>query len=216
MVPYRRGEIFIPKIADSRQITLGLWVSGRKEDGTISPSVPVEATWQKNYDKLRSLVWREDRMVVLTKRFWRGGEVVSASAEAEFVRGLEPYMETVALGRMTLTFNLPDPFFYGELKTVTLEDDTEVVEVEGDVSTNHIELDLEDDGSLLNASFEPNLTIASDVAATINVRDRMVSGQSVNAQVTYSGSNSLFLLKPGANNLTADGKVVVRYRPAYF
>jgi hypothetical protein len=228
LVPYRRGEVYIPKIATSRDITLAMWVAGVDADG--KPEGSFEARWQDNFDTLRRLLWRENETVTLTKRFWRRvltsapgdpevyeDQIVTASAEAEFVRGLEPSMSAPGLARTTVTFTLPDPFFYGAEETVEFSSDSDTIDVAGDVPTQNIEVDLGAGVRIVNSSYSPTLSLRSSVEASVDVFNRTVSGQSANALIQYSGSDSWFELNTGENDLVVTGgDATLRYRPAYF
>lgn len=216
-VPYRRGDIYIPKIADSREITLAMWISAFDDDGDPPTDGNIEAAWQKNFDKLRNLIWREGEEFTLTKRFWRDGNVEEASAKASFVRGLEPTMDAPGLGRMTVTLLLSDPFFYGEEKEVELTPGTEEVEVDGDTFTTNILLEMEAGVSIVNQEGNPDISIFSSVAANIDVHNKKVNGLASPAIINTSGSDQWFLLYPGSNTVvTSGGDATMTYRPAYF
>jgi len=216
-VPYRRGEVFISKIADSRDITLGMWVSGNDEAGLPPADGNIEAQWQANLDKLRNLMWTEVNELTLRKRFWRGGSIVSATAQVQFTRGLEPAMDTVGLSKVTATFHLADPFFYGAEEEIGFSDETIVVAVNGDVSTQYITLDIGAGVEMVNQAPSPDISISSSVAASLDVRSRRVNGISSPALVTTSGSDQWFSLYPGNNTIVCNnGDATMTYRPAYF
>lgn len=217
VIPYRRGELFVPKTADSRDITLSMWVNGMDEDGNPPADGNIEGQWQENLDKLRNLMWSEDGELTLTKRFWRGGSVVEASAQVQFSRGLDPTMETVGLARMTVTFHLADPFFYGEEVVEEFSEETKILSILGDVPTYYIELDMEAGVEMVNQSSSPNLSVSTSVSATLDVRNRKVNNISSPALVTHSGSNNWFALFPGDNTIVCNnGDATLTYRPAYF
>src|SRR5690606_12946690 len=124
------GTRFTKKVADEGQISLAMWVSGRNPDGTFD-NADVRAKYEDNLATLKRLMWKERELVTLTKRFYREGEIVKASAKVEYSRGLEPSMDTPGLARFTVTFDMPDPFFYGEEVEEELPSGTTNIVVEG-------------------------------------------------------------------------------------
>lgn len=215
-VPYRRGQLYLPKTADSRDITLAMWVAGRKSDGTFE-SYSVQEKFEYNLNILRQLMWKEGSQVTLTKRFYRGGSIIEASAKAELTRGFAPDMDAPGYGHMSLTFELADPFFYGDEVEVEIEEGTETVTIDGDTFTNNIQLDLPADATLVNQTATPDIGIHTNVAATVDVYTKLVSGLSANGLIETSGSSMWFVLFPGENDLLAvGGDATIRYRPAYF
>jgi hypothetical protein len=217
-VPYRRGEVYLPKIADKRDITLAVWISAMDEDGLPPADGNIEAAWQANYDTLRRLFWNETEELVLTKRFWRDGSVVSASANVELTRGLEPTIDAPGLGRMTVGLNMADPFFYGdEVEVVMAADSTTTVAVAGDAITYNIILDMDGGAELVNTTPSPDLSVSVSVDAQLDVRNKKVNNLAIPALVTTVGSDQWFKLFPGNNALACHNEAVtITYRPAYF
>jgi len=217
-VPYRRGEVYLPKIADKRDITLAMWVSAMDDDGNPPSSGNIEAAWQANFDKLRRLFWTETQELVLTKRFWRDGDVVAASANVEYLRGLEPTMDAPGLGKMTINLNMADPFFYGDPVEIEMEDgDTETITALGDAVTYNITLDMDAGAELVNLTPSPDLSVSVSVDAQLDVRNKKVNNLATPALVTTVGSDQWFKIFPGSNSLACNnGDVTVTYRPAYF
>lgn len=215
-VPYRRGTVWVPKIADTTDLTLSMWVLGLQDTGEVSDE-SIQAQFEYNLAHLRRLMWNERKLVTLTKRFYRGGSIISASAKAQFKRGLEPNMYTPGYGRMAVTFNLPDPFFYGEEVVVPLDEESAVIEVDGDADTNNIVLEMDAGTTLTNTTEDLSLSISCSQSGVVKVYDKVVDEIASNASLSYSGSDEWFLLSPGDNSLSCSGgSVTIRYRPAYF
>src|SRR6266566_7984494 len=68
---YRPGQIWRPKVADARVITLAMWVAGvdpatRGAPGAHGP----EQSWRDNWNMLRRLIWAPKRQKQLT-RLWK-------------------------------------------------------------------------------------------------------------------------------------------------
>lgn len=217
VIPYRRGEKYLPKIVSSRVITLGIWIGGMDEDGNPPASGNIEAQWQENFDYLRNAFCSTTSQKVLTKRFYRDGSIVAASALVEFTRGFEPQMQTAWLGRTTVTLHLADPYFYGEAVVEEFDTETAAIDVLGDTETHNILLEMGAGTAMVNQAPDPNVSIGTSVAADIDVLEKKVNGLSSPAVITTSGSDSWFALFPGSNTIvTTGGAVTMTYRPAYF
>lgn len=131
-VPYLPGSVWTPRTPESRTITLGMWVAGANEDGTIPISENLRRTYDRNWKHLRRLLWTPRRQFTLTKRFWvetaeleAGGvnttslpkdglwSLYTATAKASYAGGLNPQMTGPARATFTVDLLLSDPFFYG-------------------------------------------------------------------------------------------------------
>lgn len=169
-VPYMIGTKYVPRVPDARTITLGMWVQGSQEDGSAPTEEHAKRTFDRNWRKLRQLLWRPRKQFTLTKRFWlldadlvaagvdtsalpKEGDwtLYSASAQATYVGGLNPTMQGQAHGVFTVDLLLSDPFFYSDEITIPFSMATggsnpgpdRTVEILGDDRTMSIEIDFE-------------------------------------------------------------------------
>lgn len=132
-VPYMPGSIWLPKVPESRIITLGMWVVGAEEDGSMPTEESIRLKYELNWRKLRKLLWTPRRQFTLTKRFWvleeelteagvvvddlpRSGRyrLLSASAKGSYAGGLTPVMNGPARAMFTVDIRLADPYFYSD------------------------------------------------------------------------------------------------------
>ncbi len=167
-VPFMPGTIWTPKVPDARVITLGMWVQGANEDGTIPIEEGARRRFEQNWLKLRKLLWQPRRQFTLTKRFWvpeedltdagvvvddlpRSGlyRLISASAKASFADGLSPSMTGPGRASFTVDLRLDDPYFYSDALTINLSmasgganpGPTRNIEILGDDRTTDIALE---------------------------------------------------------------------------
>lgn len=165
VVPYMPGEVWIPREVGSRTITLGMWVQGSNPDGTIPTNEAARIVWERNWHKLRALLWKPRRQMVVTKQFWvptadlvaagantTGLPVLgsltlySASARATYAGGLAPLMQGSAHSSFTVDLKLTDPFFYSAPIEVAFDGDLAIgqekdVLILGHDRTHNIELE---------------------------------------------------------------------------
>lgn len=167
-VPYMPGSRYVPKVVDERIITLGMWVQGSTEDGKRPATESAARAFDRNWHKLRSLLWRPRKEFTLTKRFWvpsadlvaagvnisgmtssDGWTLYTASAKASYAGGLNPTMRGQAHGIFTVDLLLSDPYFYGDTITVPFSmqtggsnpGPTKTLSILGDDRTTWIEAD---------------------------------------------------------------------------
>lgn len=164
-VPYMPGDRWVPREVDSRTITLGMWVQGSNEDGTIPQNETQRHVWERNWQKLRRLLWKPRRQMVLTKHFWvptfdlfdagvdasllpseSTWSLYSASAKVNFVGGLAPTMQGGGHSAFTVDLKLTDPYFYSEPIEITfggnlVTGQTNEVIILGDDRTHAVELE---------------------------------------------------------------------------
>lgn len=121
-IPYAAGDVWLDKVPDARTISFGMWVIGANEDGTLPVEGSSRELFEKNWRMLKKLMWTPNRQVNLTKRFrdWNTGEIVEATAKAQFAGGLQPTMNGTQRAQFTVQFKLADPFFYGEEKNIEI------------------------------------------------------------------------------------------------
>lgn len=182
-VPYMPGTLWVPRVPDSRTITLGMWVIGANEDGTIPQDETLRRTFDRNWRKLRSLLWTPRKQFTLTKRFWlptdeleAGGvdtsglqkdgdwALYTASARGTYAGGLNPLMNGAARANFTVDILLSDPYFYSDEIEVAFSTQTgggnpgpeQTLQVLGDDRTTWIEVDF--DGPLTSPRID-NLSV---------------------------------------------------------
>lgn len=121
-VPYVVGDQYHRKVPGARTVSFGMWVIGANEDGSLPVGGSSRRLFEENWRALRKLMWNPNRQVKLTKRFrdWETGELVEATALAEFAGGLTPTMNGSQRAVFTVQFKLADPFFYGEEHTISI------------------------------------------------------------------------------------------------
>lgn len=167
-VPYRPGTRFSPKVVDERIITLGMWVQGSLEDGKPPTDASARLQWERNWRKLRKLLFRYRQEFTLTKRFWvltadlvaagvnTSGlpsqgiwSLYTASAKASYGGGLSPKMDGDAHGVFTVDLVLTDAYFFGPTITIPFSTQTggsnpgptKTVSILGDDRTTWVEVD---------------------------------------------------------------------------
>lgn len=161
-VPYVPGTQYTPRVPDSRTITLGMWVVGANEDGTIPQDENLRRTYDRNWKHLRRLLWRPRKQFTLTKRFWvetaeleaagvstvalpKDGlwSLYTASAKASYAGGLNPQMTGPARANFTVDLLLSDPFFYGPVVEIlfSMAAPNTTVSILGDDRTTALSVD---------------------------------------------------------------------------
>lgn len=233
VLPGTAGEYWVPKEIGARTITLGMWVIGADEDG-FAPTGSNAAQFDTNFRKLRNLLWNPYRQVTLTKRFYVDGELKTASAQAQFVSGLNPTMNGRARAVFSVDLRLTDPFFYGPEVVTNLTTGSQTVEVEGDARTNNIQLTINGSrvnpkvrNSLLDVDVEYFGSLSSGDSVEIDVKAYTAvvdpaTGANFNGigAIRHSGNNSWLLLEPGDNTIvlssdSGTGAVVMTHRAAW-
>lgn len=117
----RVGRLHVPKVADSRVITLTMWLTGQDEVGTVID----EVLWRKAMRDLSAMFYDTETQGTLTKR-WRdtvGGTIKVASAMAQYAGGLTweaPDGAEMMIGRTSIDLRLADPYFYGDVGLFSL------------------------------------------------------------------------------------------------
>ncbi len=232
-IPSTPGRRWMPKVVDSRVITLGMWVIGADEAGNVPADTTARRQFDENWRKLRNLLWTYDREVTLTKRFWVDGVLVTAAAKAQFAGGLLPSMGGPARAAFTVDLRLADPYFYGTEIVLPLTS-TQTVDVAGDDVTRAIEFEI--NGARTNVivrndtmdlQFQHSSVLPSGDTIDINVLNYTAvtdpaatpSFDSV-SEIIHEGSPSWFLLKPGDNLVEVSssfgiGTVVMKYKPVW-
>ena len=221
------------KVVDARTITLGMWVIGAEEDGSM-PTGTAAAQFDENFRKLRSLLWTPNRQITLTKRFYVNGVLKTASAKAQFVSGIAPVMQGRTRAVFTVDLRLSDPYFYGPEVNVALANGSQTVTIGGDDITRAIKLHV--DGPRVNVKVRNN-TLDVDVEHISNLSsgdDLDIDVKNYTAvtdttllpafnsvgSIRHTGSPHWLLLQPGANSITVSstsgtGLVTLTYQEAW-
>jgi len=219
-IPYMEGQLWVPKVPDSRIIPLGMWVRGANSDDSVDRDA--RRIYDDNWRNLQRLLFTPGRQFTLTKRFWYNGTLHTASAKAEFNDGLDPTMSGRTLSKFTVSLKLADPWFYETtLQTVTLVNGDQNVTVAGDVPTRNIIASINGvrtNPRILNRTTGAQFTFAGSLLAgdtfSADVKayraTKTPSGGSagkVNGSMIHSGDPQWLNLIPGVNvmNLSSDG-----------
>jgi hypothetical protein len=232
-IPASPGQRWMPKMVDGRTITLGMWVIGAEEDGTAPVDGNRKAQFDENWRKLRNLLWTYDREIVLTKRFYVGGVLKTASARAAFAGGLNPKMDGQQRAAFTVDLYLADPYFYSAVEVETLSA-SETVTLEGDDVTRAVTFEIvgaRDSPTIrndtLDVQFQYNADIPTLDQVDIDVKAYTSTtypdgGSAFNSagSILHSGSPSWFMLRPGTNliEVTSDsgiGVVTMSYQEVW-
>lgn len=232
-VPYAPGDVWVQKQVDSRIISFDMWVIGVNEDGS-APTGPAARAFDDNFRKLRQLLWTPNRQILLTKRFYVGGVLKTATAKAQYSGGINPEMDGRARGHFTVDLKLTDPFFYGPETTVTLVTGTTNVTIGGDYDTRNLKVHV--DGPRKNVVVKNNTLNVSltnfydlstgdkvdiDVKAYSAVIDTtLLPPFTSSGYVRHAGDASWLLMRPGLNAMvvssdSGSGAVKLTYQEAW-
>lgn len=237
VVPFSPGAYWLPKVVESKTITLAMWVIGSTEDGDFPSSSSAQRLFEDNWQKIRRLFWTPRRQLTLTKRFYVNGTLITAVGKAQFAGGLEPVMSGPVRGAFTVDLFMADPFFYGAEVSQSLALNTdETFTVDGDEQTTAVNIDFH------NAFTNPKVTnsttstwaqytggIASGDTVTLDVANFSAeydpssgSNYAVSGKVDHDGLDPFWLaLETGSNTLrlttsSGNGSATVRYQPRWF
>lgn len=222
--------------ADSRTITLLMWVTAANADGTMPGSK--RRAYTANRRAIKQLFWKpRGGLTALTKRWEHtDGSVKSATAMCRLAGNLAPdEMEGPFGARFALDLFLPDPWFYGpEVTTAVPLGVPTVITNDGDDETQRIVLTYSGqltNALLTNATPDPDvwvklgyaLAAANTAVVDVDAETAMNTTSSTNiiGAVSNSGSRAWFALGKGANTvtLTADagaGSASVKHRAKFF
>lgn len=232
-VPYRVGKQLNDRIPDSRTESFKMWAIGMSEDGTVGAFGP-RAEYEKNYKKVRDLIWNQGRPFNLTKRWkdYGSGTVKSATAVGVYQGGLAASMTGPARATFGFDVWLADPFYYGGEETVNfLGNGTVTPTILGDYPTTLITLQLNGartNSRLTNTTEGHYVNIATAIAAGQNVildvdkwtAKRSVTPFNVIRDITHFGHKHWLSLRPGAQALalsssSGTGTAVLKYKPRW-
>lgn len=236
---YRPGAAFRPKVADSRVVTLMMWVAGVDPESGEPDTTDQVVRWNDNFNSLRRLLWTPGREVALTRR-WKLTDpdtdlpaIMSATAQAQIAGNLAPNMTGRTRADFAVDLLLADPYFYGSSVTsdhIDVGGSDVVVDNKGDDSTYYTGVYVDLVGPLTN----PRLTNTStnpDVwvevsgsltgTTTLDIGKYLIFPSSLPLnRVSHSGARSWFGLLKGNNSLSltasaGSGYAVVRFTPPF-
>lgn len=231
---YRPGARHEKKTADSRVLTLHMWVNSWTDQGAMPTSRQDEA-YEANLRALRLALFQDDAgQVTLTKRWRESAAVKSATALAELVSDLAPTMHGPYSGAMSVDLLLADPWFYMPQQTVNVPVTTPTnAQNDGDARTTGYGCQLEFNGPLTNPQLTKGGTVWVKVGTTIAGGDKVTldlddwtavrtsDAANLIGAVTHSGARQWMPIERGANSLVLSvsagtGTVNVKYRVPRF
>lgn len=237
LIPNREGRAFRKKKADSRIITLAMWVAGIDPD-TDQPSTNQKVQFNDNWRTLQKAFWSPGEQLTLTRRWWENVNspvLREATALCELAGDLTPTMTGRTRADFAVDLLLSDPWFYGVEQSIVLEPNVPtVVNNTGDVAISSTIM-MEFNGELVspvvnNQTAQPNVWMRLNTAVIadevlVDVENFTVTNTFNNSNLTgsvnHSGSNTWMRLEKGNNTLkltsngNSSGNVVLKYRPAY-
>jgi hypothetical protein len=235
LIPYRPGQRLTERIPDSRTEGFKLWAIGMTEDGTVGPYGP-RAEYEKNYKKLRALIYNQGRPVQLTKRWkdYGSSTVKSATATAIYQGGLDESMTGPARATMGFDMWLADPFYYGDWEPVNFSavaNSVQTPTILGDYPTTVITLQANGARTglrLTNSTEDIWLDYAGTIAAGSSVvfdvdawtAKRSTTPTNAIRDVSHFGHKHWMSLRPGVQRLaitsnSGTGSAVLKYKPRW-
>lgn len=220
-IPFVPGQRLQRRMPTARTLQFSMWVQGSDADGKVPASGTQRTNFEKNWKMLRDLFWNQGEPVTLTRRWKEFGSstVQTASATAIFAGGLSPDMTGRTRAVFSVDMLLPDPFFYGNIVTLTFPAGTAssiTPTILGDYPTDRITITFRatrENPRLTNVTdsnswVQFNTTVTGTNTAVLNVKDWTAREGSVNSikKVKFQGKNkSWFTLYPGTQQLALSG-----------
>lgn len=239
LFPFRDGRAFRPKYADSRVITLAMFVAGINP-ATDQPRVNnQDVQFNDNWKALQRLFWSPEEQLTLTRRWWENAATPvlrEATATCELSGTMDPTMTGRTRADFAVDLLLSDPYFYGPELTYELDPSVNVVvNNPGDIavwSTINVELNGELTSPMItNSTPDPDVWMRINTAViadpiNVSVGDYTVinsfDDSNLSGSVTHSGTRyGWFKLLPGNNTLrltstgNSTGNAVLKFKPAY-
>lgn len=216
LVPASVGRRWMPKMVDQNVITLGMWVTGAKEDGSMPTTQSTLRQFTDNWRKLRALLWTPGRQVTLSKCFWVNGVLKTASALAQFSSGISPTMSGPARAAFTVDLTLADPYFYGPEVITSLSTGTQTITIAGDDTTRAVKFHVVGSrntvkirNNSLNVDVEYHRDLSAGDVVDIDVQQFTcltdpagTAPYNTVGSIRHTGDAYWFMLQPGANILT--------------
>jgi hypothetical protein len=238
LFPFRDGRAFRSKNADSRVITLAMWVAGIDPATNQPHTSRQKVQFNDNWKALQRLFWSPDEQLVLTRRWWENSTTPvlrTATALCELAGTMDPTMTGRTRADFAVDLLLSDPYFYGpEISSNLATTGTTTVVNPGDISvwsTINITLNGELVSPVItNQSIEPNVWMQVNTAViadpvTVDVGNFTVinsfDDSNLTGTVKHSGFRAWMKLEPGNNVLkltstgNSTGNAVLKFKPAY-
>lgn len=240
-VPYRPGAFWVEKTPGQRTLTLAVTVTAARPDGTQEATDTLrKARFNANLRAVRRLMWRDNgAQFALTKRWYEAdftagtpvATLVSATAQAEFVDGIEPESDESFACTFTVDLLLADPYFYGPTVTVTAAGgasatcvnpgdaravgNNAVLTFVGPLANPIVTLDGKTLG--IGASIAAGDSVVVDLAAWSLIRTS--DGANLIGTLSRSGARALLPIPMGASSLACSaagaGHVTLSFKPPY-
>jgi len=230
---FRPGREFRPRVADSRSITLGLWLIG--QDGTGTTVADYMANYAGAERALRRLLRPDGGQEFEITRTWTD-DVGTHTATGHGIAGsIQRQRAGRHAGRVTVDIGMADPFFYGSPVVVPLAVGASTpVDNPGDDATTAAVVVFDgplSNPTLTNSTLTPEVWVkaGTDLAdgdsLTLDVLATSILRASDSANligaVTHSGARAWMSLRRGSNTLTlsADGgagSATLTYQPVYY
>lgn len=230
---FRPGREYRPRLADSRTVTLGLWLIG--QDGAGSGTADYEANYAGAERLLRRLLRPAAGAQFSLSKTWTDDLGTHTATGWGIAEDISRQRAGRHAGRVTVDVHMADPFFYGSGVAVPLPAGVPVVvDNFGDDATTAVLLDFAgalSNPTVTNSTPAPEVWVkvgtalaagdglAVDVLATSAVRDS--DGANLIGAVTHSGARPWLGLGRGNNTVTlsADsgaGSAVLTFEPVYY
>lgn len=239
LFPFRDGRSFRTKNADSRVMTLAMFVAGINP-ATNNPRTggTQDVQFNDNWRALQNLFWSPEEQLTLTRRWWEnaGTPVLrEATALCELAGTMDPTMTGRTRADFAVDLLLSDPYFYGPEQTANLTPgNTTIVNNPGDTavwSTITVQLTGELVSPVItNLTAQPNVWMRINTAVianpvNVNVGQFTVINSfdqsSLTGSVTHSGFRAWMKLLPGNNSIkltstgNSTGSAIMKYKAAY-
>jgi hypothetical protein len=238
LYPFRDGRAFRAKNADSRVITLAMWVAGVNPATDNPRTSNQKVQFNDNWRALQKLFWSPSQQLTLTRRWWDNAAaptLKTATALCELAGTMDPTMTGRTRADFAVDLLLSDPYFYGPQITTTLNaNSTATINNPGDIDVWST-LTVEFNGELIsptitNQTINPNVWFRVNTAVVSNKVNVDVNAFSVIntfdnsnlvGSVTHSGDRAWLKLKPGNNTIklssigNSTGNAVLKFKPAY-
>lgn len=232
-LPHRLGEVWVPKVAGSRTVSLAMWVIGTDEDGATPKAR--DQLFIDNWRKLFRAFYKAGRQIQLRKRFYHNGAIRSATALAEYQGGLEPSMMGRYGAKAVVTLKLADPYFYDDVVTQTPLAASTSVTVLGDAETTRVKLIMNGARNLpkvrnntrgIEATYNAQLLTGERVELDVGAFTALFfpsgggASQRVGGRIVHAGAPHWIDLQPGVNVMQASsssgtGAIVMEHQGAW-
>lgn len=214
-MPFRDGDMYIPKKRASRTFDISMWVLPYHPDGGRDPSMSYEQRAHKNYLTIIRAVDVEGQFN-LVKRWWEDGTVRLATARAELISATSASQDDALGFDMQIQLALADPYFYGSL---TLEENVSTMNAAvGDVPTNHVLLKIDPGATVTFPDgnwIKYNATSGAAAVFDLSNMTAKVGSTYVNGKISRNYYLSWPELEPGDELTVSGGSATIQYQPAY-